>query len=373
MVFSPVYLRSLYLWEFIRAISVSPQLCLCCFLFLDVIDGMVLKQVFFRAFKFLITLFSGIGLYYIIVRLTTLHTGLLDYRGIDNMGRLELKKLPGLIFAAYKKFYTFFYSDDSRVHLSAGKIVFILLLLGSIIITCLLVFRNLRKKPLNIAALIVFLALVPLAANSIYIMAPESTPYLLMLYAMSVFLIAPVALAERTGFIFKQRSTEVKAPRSITLLTSASCWLIVLSLLFTAYSYTLTANKVYFKLDLAFKGAYSFSTRLISDIQDVPGYVNDMEIVFIGDPSSVISNPSYLLQEITLPGVHSMPGYLSVYSYRDFVNYYIGFRCKIHQYNSKLAGELGQLDEVKSLAVYPEKESIRIINNYIVVNFKRAK
>lgn len=65
-------------------------------------------RLFLRGVRMAGTLGCCVAVYMIIVCITTRNTGLVDYMGISNMGKLSLAELPWLILKSYERYYVFF-------------------------------------------------------------------------------------------------------------------------------------------------------------------------------------------------------------------------------------------------------------------------
>ncbi|NMB18989.1 MAG: hypothetical protein GX984_06000 [Erysipelothrix sp.] len=341
-----------------------------------------LKEIVIMSIKFLFALIMGLVFYMIIVHLAA--TELTAYMGIDTMGQFNLKTIPSLIVGAYNFVYDFFFENSYAFHLPFMPTLF---WLGTITVLGLLVYlvyrNNVYKEYPRLILLIVALVLLPLAANIIYVTA-KTKVHLLMIYGLVIFFIFALALIR---LAIESRPRKVSSRNLLSLGSIIICLVLLLS----TYNYALVSNQAYFKLHFIYEQGYAYANRLISRIEATPGYNTELDIVFIGEetlpPLSLVNNYNQLLEtgmpavtgrEIAdapqlkkITGSHTMV----LFSNKHLVllmRSYLGFNQPILSLSYQQLGA-NLLENAYEMSVYPDDDSIRIVDNQIVVKFSENR
>jgi len=325
-------------------------------LLFEVLDGKrSFKELFLEGVRLLGTLAASVAVYMIIVRITSRHVGLVDYMGISDMGKLSLRELPHLIYLSYKNYFLFFLRDSSHCHFGFLKYAFAAAALCCAALGVLL----LRQRRLGIARTALVLALAaayPLAGGLVYIMVPGGGIHMLMLYGLSYILIAPIALVNYTETDLREISWRP--------LQAAAGWVVLLTIALTAFSYAVTANTAYLKIDLSLRQCTSYSTRLLGKIESCEGYRRGMPVLLVGSKIREAElSPTPELDGIQFTGVLDLGGYRTAYTYNLFLRCYMGFAGTVYLDG----GEMAQLPSVQAMPLYPEAGSIQVIDDMVVV------
>ncbi len=168
-------------------------------LLLEVLDGEhSFKALFLNGVRLLSTLITGLILYMVTVRVSTGGKGLVNYMGLQDMGRISLRDLPKQIAAAYTKPIQFFWRDEFQCHIRGLKYALALAAAATVVLLVLLLWRK-RMGPARTALAAALFIVYPLAADLIYIMVPNAPVHSLMIYGVCYLLILPLSLAEYPG------------------------------------------------------------------------------------------------------------------------------------------------------------------------------
>ena len=82
-------------------------------LLLDTLDGdRSFRELLLQGIRFVVTISAAVGIYLIVVNITTRSIGLTDYEGISDMGKLSIRQLPYLIYRSYYEYISFFWKDS---------------------------------------------------------------------------------------------------------------------------------------------------------------------------------------------------------------------------------------------------------------------
>lgn len=376
------YVTNKYRWGFIGgviAISLSMGIYQSYFgmtavlmvgaLLFDALDGEYsFKQLILKSIKFLATLASGMIIYMIIVKLTTQSTELVSYMGISEMGHVSVFAMPQLVFNAYSEYLHFFIRNDALVHFPFLKYAFALTAAASLYLG-VFVIRE-KKMKLKFVILLTLLAVIyPLAGNIIYVMVPDAHVHMLMLFGMTGILIGPLAITDYYMELTSDSAFENRVKWKKNL-GSICCWVIAGTMAFTAYSYTIFSNEAYLKMELSFEQTYSFSTRLLSAVENAVGYDKNTPIVLVGsalDDVAYESTPE--LDKITLTGIADMKELINSYTYGYFLRRFVGAPNIVYDSKSQISEKCKDYDEVKRMPNYPASGSVKVVGKYIVVKF----
>lgn len=328
-------------------------------LLFETLDGKrSFQELFLKGVWLVASLGAAVIAYMVIVRITSRSVPLVDYMGISEMGKISLTELPWLIAKSYGKYVKFFLMNDSGCHFGFLRYAFAAAGLCTVALGVLLL-RERRLGGARTALAVALAAVYPLAGNLIYVMVPSDV-HMLMIYGLSYLLIAPVALADY------MEDGGKKLP--LQPFRAAAGWIILLTMALTAYSYAVTANAAYLKIDLSLRQCTAYSTRLLDKIESCEGYRQGMPVVLVGsDTREDALTPTPELNSIDMTGVFDLGGFRASYTYGHFLRYYLGFTGEVYLGDSENALALAQRDSVQQMPLYPEQGSVQVIDGAVVV------
>lgn len=343
--------------------AVSAALCVGVLL-LELLDGSRPRQVIGRAVRLFLTLLAGMLLYLLSVRISRLCVTLTDYKGINTIGQISLSELPSLIAETYSRYADFFVKTGAPLHSVALRVMYVLsAVCAGIQWIRIGVQRGFRVGSWALSLLL--LAAFLLAANIVTIMSPTQTPHLLMLYGLCLVPVLMLSLCEAAA----------RAADSVivwkTVLHRICTLITALTLAWGGGSYAVAANQAYLKIDISFRSLNALSTRLLSAIEQTPGYYAGLQVVFVGHPASMLyGDPTPELSDFEWMGVFSVQDYLDTYTYPAYLKAYHGFTGEIHTVTSDVAIRLMEREDVQNMPAYPSDGSVRVIGNCVVVHFR---
>ena len=301
----------------------------------------------------------GLALYLLVVRLTTLETGLTDYEGISDMGKLPLARLPELIQAAYRAYRSFFVEDV--YHYQFRFLKYLLLLTGAGCAAGFLwMLWKRRSDPGRILLALGLAALYPLAGGLIYVMVPKGQIHTHMLYGLAFALLGPIFLTERLA----------DGPR---LPGSALRALTLLSLACAVYGYAVTANSFYLKLDMRLRECTAWSNRLIVRIEACPGYEPGMDVVLVGsEQREAALNPSPEMDVSQMMGMDDLADLRTAPSYDLFLRHYLAFAAPVYTGHTELAQAYAAQEAVRRMPLYPREGSVQVVDGALVVKLNET-
>lgn len=325
--------------------------------------GSILKKSFQYAGILLASLVLYLALNHMI--LSWKGISMSDYQGLSSIGA---KKLGDILQSIRQIYFLYF---DFRIHEYAGittsKLLRLILcgcLLADFITIIMYVCRGKRTKAdwWKDAATLILLLLFPMAVFAIYLVANENTRiYTLMLYSVSLILIAPILLAEKM---------ECGTGNLIRKIRSFFNVAIFAGMIASIYIFVHIANEHYTWMQIDYERSYSYLTTVITQIKEVDGYSEDYPVAFlirrgqINDPTLNHSEYEYL--DITIEGIADI---VNMYSMDEFIRCYCGY-----QYTAATEEEImARKEQIQSMPLYPEDGSVQVIDGVVVVKFQELQ
>jgi hypothetical protein len=329
-------------------------------------------DILFKGLRFLGTLVVSLISYFIIVRVFVSVRGeaLFDHMGVDQMGQIALKDVPGLIYETYMGVFTYFFLNGDpafsyvNIHQKTVILLFILaFILGGLLLVLRCVRHKIHKEPLRLVILIILIVLLPIGFNIVFVMV-SGWRHILMLYGMVLAFIFLIGLTELLPPIDKKSL--------VPLVMSVSSWFIVMTMAFCIYNYVVLANKAYLKMDIGYEQAYAQSVSLVTRIQSLEAYSIEKEIVLVGVPyreRENAGNPLSIFEDIQMIGVLGNEYFGDIFTYGVYLNRYLGLRQKVVLVRDEKVEDNEAARQLPEMPKYPDAGSIRIIADKIYVNF----
>lgn len=299
----------------------------------------------------------GVLLYFLINRCFLVYYGLslIDYRGINNMGKESLTVYLSRVPTAY---YCFCCTENINGYTSMFPFrlrhFYILILLFTAILSLYVIIKTFRKNIVQGILLILSILMLPLAFNFIFVMCEYKEVYTLMLYGQSMIFVYLVFLINISNF------HKLNLSRAVYSLGTAL-------LLFISLSYCRYANINYLNAEYLQQRMISYFTVLITQIKSVEGYQDEMPVCYI-NPSS---KEDLLLKELSGFKLFKAAPYFSIKGIIGKYSGWIPFMNNWCAFSPELASEedFADLQEVIDMPYYPDDGSIKIINDTVVVKF----
>lgn len=338
------------------------------------------KEFWKKAVYLLGSLCLSVGLYFIVLKIFQAATGigLTDRADINTLGITSISGYIERMEKAVQEFLWPSYGSISSMYPMGMHALYHIVLAVAMIATLYYIFRILRAgrnvsssgentfsevKPGHwLVRILILLALMPLAMNSIYLMIPEKSLRSLEMYSV-------VIVFAYFAWLYEKLSGENRGVRSAQLIALAG----IVTLVLTVVQNSRYCNLCYLKAEFIQEQGESFFNRLITRIEETEGYSDDLPVAMLDEGTSYFSDQSFTpigsLEEFA--GVTtdlfdtSMP---QNYSYHEFMKYWLGYNpnwC----YDEETLEELKQNPEVEAMPEYPKDGSIRIIDGIIVVKF----
>lgn len=322
------------------------------------------KEILKDILKLLIMGILGIIIYFIILKVLLLinKTSLSNYKGADSMGIPPISEWPKLIFRTYKHFIGYFIGKSYfRVSIFESTIRILTIILTFILLINKITKEKFYKNKTNIIIFIILIVLIPFTFNIVDFMAFKADLTSLQIYSFSSLYLLIILILDKT-----------KPNYLNTIIT-------ILIIAIGIMNFT-TVNKYYFKQETYYKYTENFNNRLLNKIESTEGYYYGIPIIFKGE-----SNSNFYKELNTLPNTNDnitfdqslwggkYIGYADLYTYNNDKKIFTMINNEFGVYLNRATDE--ERDKIKdnieynNMKSYPEKDSIKIIDGILVVNF----
>lgn len=330
----------------------------------EIIDKKKNKDILKDILKLFIMGLLGIILYFIILKILLLinKTSLSNYKGANSMGIPPISEWPKLIFRTYKHFIGYFIGKSYfRVSIFES-----IIRISTIILTLITLFTKITKEKIyknktNIILLSIIIILLPLTFNIVDFMAYKADLTSLQIFSFSSLYLLIILIVDKTKAKFLNT-------------------VIVILIISIGIMNFITTNKYYFKQETYYKYTENFNNRLLNKIESTEGYYYGIPIIFKGEINSNFYKELHCLPNIndnitfdqSLWGGKYI-GYEDLYIYNNDRKIFTMINNEFGVYLNRATDE--ERDKIKdnkdynNMKSYPEKDSIKIINGILVINF----
>lgn len=304
----------------------------------------------------------GAILYYVILVLflTVKDLELLSYLGMaDANAGYPFFQLPRLIFTAYKQVVAFFFVPGSANGFANGWMAILDAAALALGVGCALSlgkdFWAEHWRPVGALAM---LALLPLGINFGQILSPYSVPTPIMKYAFVTVYLAVLLLAD----VADRRSVPTKKRSGAA--SAIAVWTAVL-LLFCLN----TNNLLYTASTQAHRATESYLTRLLTRVEDCPGYEKDMEVAIVG---AIPTDQIYSQIESYAQVDHYSVPLNTVVPLNKHIYYYLNdwLNVPLEEPAEETMLAISDAPEFKAMPLYPDEGSIRVLDGRVVVKLQ---
>jgi len=331
-------------------ITVTIMLLLLSLILELIYKNTAVKKVIFKSLKFLLTGVLGMALYYLVMVILLKITGttLLDYQGFESATSFKGIDITGALYIVKESFVSYFFdfSKGTNVFGIINSIVFVL--------TFILYLKDVIKNKLSIGKILmlsVFVILLPVGASVLSFISSGIDYHNLMKMGFLVFYLFFILQYENSG----QNALKSWAILGITAIL--------------IFNQTIIANVSYHKLNMAYEKSYGTLIRIADRIEQTEGSKGCDRILVLG------CLPKSEAYSVKLPP--DMTGTTDGYILRaddeivgqsvlcSALNDYCGKNYKFISGEEK--SELLKRIDADSLNNWPEKNSVSVIDNVIVI------
>ena len=322
------------------------------------------KEILKDILKLFIMGILGIIIYFIILKVLLLinKTSLSNYKGADSMGIPPISEWPKLIFRTYKHFIGYFIGKSYfRVSIFESTIRILTIILTFILLINKITKEKFYKNKTNIIIFIILIVLIPFTFNIVDFIAFKADLTSLQIYSFSSLYLLIILILDKT--------------KSNYLNTIIRILIIAIGIM----NFT-TVNKYYFKQESFYKYTENLNNRLLNKIESTEGYYYGIPIILKGT-----INSSFYKELNNLPNTNDnitfdqslwggkYIGYADLYTYNNDKKIFTMINNEFGVYLNRATDE--ERDKIKdnieynNMKSYPEKDSIKIIDGILVINF----
>lgn len=331
-------------------------------------DDETWKYFILRCIKYLSICISGL-IFYITsnkIVLSILNIQLSSYQGLSSMTDVTISDILKRIFKAYKEFlYPGTGNFDSLYYTKAIKLCYLSTLFVLLVFFIVFIIKFLKKRNFKkCIQLLLLLIIIPIAINSPFIIADVETTrvHTLMLFSQVFVFVYLIFLLD--SFTYQ----EISKTNFISKFKKVICIIVSVLLVYSSVYFSYLSNICYTKSSIQQQQAINYLNRVITQIQSLEDYSEEMPIVYLNeydkDDSKLYLGEFNGLFEIIPYGSFSL---VNGYNWQYFMSIWCGFSQPLADEATKEA--LLQSPEVEEMPCYPNSNSIQIINDIIVVKF----
>lgn len=323
---------------------------------IDFLDGKAFASTIKEAVWFVGTIGLGLVFYFVLNKIMLLIFGasMSSYQGTDTMGQINFATFPSQIAAAYKEYFNGNWQGINEPRLL--KILFFMTLFLLIALVAMKMVRN-KISVINMVMVVVLLLLLPVATNLVYLMINPEASWVhgLMVYPCCFTFVLVAKLAD--GVIFDKKNLY----SMIAFVASLVLWL-------TSVCYAFENNKAYLRMSIIQEQLTSFYTVLTTRIESLPGYRENMYVVFDGSPMDEAFTASTGLDDVSIYEFDFDKRVMTnSSSWRIYMRLHNGY--EFTDVSSEERELIMSTPEFEEMENYPSDDSIRIIRDAVVVKF----
>lgn len=337
-------------------ITVTIMLLLCFLIVKALSDDTKIKELFIYGVKFLITGALGMVLYYLVLTLLLklTKTTLLDYQGFGDAASLSGLNLFASLYTIKESFFGYFFDFSNGIN--AFSVINVIIIINSLVFYIAFIIKN-KIGVLKTLVIAVLVALLPLGASVLSIINSAIDYHNLMKMGFVIFYLLFILIYEKIDF----ENISFQAIKS---------WSVLIFMAVLIFNYIIIANVSYHKLNMAYEKSIGTLNRIADRIEQTEGAADCDSVLVLGALDNSEAYSSNLPPDMT----GTTDGHI-IRANDEIVGQSV-LCSALNDYCGKeyrfLSGEekeklLGKIDE-GSLCIWPDKNSIQIIDNVIVIN-----
>ena len=342
-----------------------------CIILMDVVIRLYLKKgewksILIRGILYCITFVVSLGAYIGIAKIATKISGiaLSGYRGIEDMGSLNLGALAYSIIKTYLNYFRLMTKEDIY-QINPIFLVNLIFVIINIVLIVLLVNRLREKEELiNKIGLIIAILLMPIAMFFPEVMTQaRGGVYSLMTYSVAFVFILPIVLYEKRNRVLIQRvSNDGNCDsKKKDIIGRTLCISVFINILV----YIWFANGNYQALQYTTYHDLAYFETLATQVKSLDGYTPDLKVALVGDrfDDPTFKAGSLMGEYFDISGKSdtNVDYFNNIYLWKS----YLGFTPEIIEFRD--SGHLSEMDEVKAMPCYPEDGSIAIVGDTVII------
>lgn len=358
----------LALYQSYFEVAVSLSLIL---LIKDCFDRLSTKEIFIRGIKAFSMLLIGLALYFGCLKVVLALTGVdlsASYNGIAGIGDYSETSILRLLGKTYTFYGKYVFSPTTFHPVLAVVINIVIFALSGMEFVIISVRRKLQKH--NILFLIAFIALLPLGMNIVYFIS-NGLKHTLMAFSFFFVYVLALLTLEYSDENISVVNTQSKSSK-LCLRRNWARIIMTLGIGILILNNIIYANHLYLKKELEYQATLSTLTRVVDRMEQTEGYVvNKTPIIIVGllsDSELAADRPGFEYLWAAGMGVESNTSVTYLSTYSTFFSNILGYPVNLIL-DTDTINEYTDLQEVKSMPVFPGPGSCIMINGVLVVKF----
>ena len=324
-----------------------------------------LKDIFLKLINVMSIFIISIVIYYIIsqVFLIVFNVTSADYGGFSKIGTNIIESLPFRIKKCYLDFYQYFIFSGNKENYTLNLInnqyyhlnIVNIIMFALFFINMILILKKKKQSDLKLIVLMIFLLILPILLNIIEL---AMDIYFKFNITMSAMYVLPILFYSSTiEHIVENKCLNNKTIKRIYIYVE------IFVLVFISYVYAYMGDATYISIKKNYSNFYNTFYSVIERIEEDKDYVKGMPVYFAGvDSLDWESNLEiYTISNLNRIGV---VGTVSEAVLPTFLKEEFNFEYKIVNEN-----ELINNLEFQQMKKWPDKNSIKVINDIMVVKF----
>ncbi len=300
----------------------------------------------------------GVSLYYVLLQILLKIQGkeLASYQGIDGMTTAAGVGISGIVKNIYSDFITFTARSGILFkNIFSIAAVALLVLLVVYILAGVIREKKLYKSIWFYVVLVLLVVGLPVATNIILVISPEVNYHLLMRYQWVMYLILPIAFADKFGK------------------GNGGRWVLLVSASVLLFNYAVMDNIAYSNLQKKYEKTYALCVRLADRMEQTEGYYQGIPIAMIG----VVGDENYPETDITGKVTGSMIGMNGDYllytgtNYQAFFKHYLGIT--IYPVSGEEMLEIYYSEEYQAMDSFPGKDSVKVVDGILYIKLENSE
>lgn len=150
-------------------------------------------------------------------------------------------------------------------------------------------------------------------------------------------------------------------------------WGTTILIALTVFNFALIANIAYMNMELRYEKSVSFANRLVDRIEQLDEYDTIEKMAVFGNVElhSTLSSVSIPSQTPTMTGTVGETVFYKPYSYTELIETFLGY--SLVPASEEDLQAIQQTNFYKEMGVWPAQDSVRVINNTVVVKFENLE
>ncbi|MBR4580397.1 MAG: glucosyltransferase domain-containing protein [Lachnospiraceae bacterium] len=302
-------------------------------------------------------------LYYVILKICLFAQGkeLDTYQGINNMGKVSLSSLPGMILGAYRDFAGFLRSGKIFL-LNGFSYAALILLFGTALISAVILMTRTKaiRKWYQLLIIVICVIMIPVGCNIILLISAEAFYHLLMRMQWGLFPIMAVIITER---MLRTGEPDLRKPMKNVIGVAATAGALLL-----CWQFFLSDQIAYFNMNERYEKTYAYCVRLADRIEQTPGYYTGMPVMMIG----VLDEEKFPVTDITgdvTERIYGSTGDMLIYKgeqYQAFMQHYLNVSINVLTDEKKIV-EIYNSDAYREMESFPAADSVKIVDGILYV------